>query len=145
MILYTVRKVHSFAYLKSYIVLAQTNVQMPELFYHEEGIYVVKIKNSLEREEILYSGPYTISGMPFLLKKWPPTLNFLSEVPSIILLWIRSYNLPLNYWEPKPLTKNASHFGEPLFVDECTKNHSTISYARVLVDINITQELSKDI
>ncbi|PHU26264.1 hypothetical protein BC332_04596 [Capsicum chinense] len=46
-------------------------------------------------------------------------------------------------------TKNWSNalilLGEPLYADECTKNQTRISYARVLVDMNINQELPKEI
>lgn len=70
-------------------------------------------------------------------------IYFQKEMPTTLPLWVRFYNLPLNCWGPRTLSKIVSRLGKPIFIDECTKNQTRISYARVLVDMNINQKLSK--
>lgn len=82
-----------------------------------------------------------MNGVPLILKKWDTKFDFQQEFPTTIPLWVRFPNLPLNCWGPVTLSKIASSLGEPVYADECTKNQTRISYARVLVDMDTTQEL----
>lgn len=43
------------------------------------------------------------------------------------------------------LSKIGSALGNPLVIDECTANKLCVSYARMLVEVNITQELPQEI
>ncbi|KAF3647035.1 hypothetical protein FXO37_20172 [Capsicum annuum] len=43
--------------------------------------------NQQDRDEILYSGPYTMNSMPLLLKIWSLTFDFQQEFPRTIPLW----------------------------------------------------------
>lgn len=45
----------------------------------------------------------------------------------------------------KSLSKIGSTLGTPLLTDECTTNMLRVSFARILVEVDITQELKKDI
>lgn len=72
-------------YLKSYIARTWNNATMPELFYHEEVFYIVKFRTAQDRGGILSSGPYTMTGMPLLLKKWTSAFDFQTEFPSTTL------------------------------------------------------------
>ncbi|KAI5397300.1 hypothetical protein KIW84_063204 [Lathyrus oleraceus] len=45
----------------------------------------------------------------------------------------------------KSLSKIGSAFGNPLVIDERAANKLCVSYARMLVDVDITQELSQEI
>ena len=44
-----------------------------------------------------------------------------------------------------PETTNVVVLGKPLVPDECTTQRLRISYARMLVEIDITQEMNKQI
>ncbi|KAF3672647.1 hypothetical protein T459_05081 [Capsicum annuum] len=98
-------------------------VASPEIYWHDEGYYIVKFQNAQDRDDIMCSGPYTIKGIPLCLKKWSAAFDFQKEMPTTLPLWAE----------------------EPLYADECTKNQTRISYTRVLVDMNINQELPKEI
>ncbi|KAM3222421.1 hypothetical protein P3L10_021691 [Capsicum annuum] len=55
--------------------------------WHDEGYYIAKFNNSQNRDEILYSGPYTMNGMPLYLKVWSPKFDFQQEMPTTLPLW----------------------------------------------------------
>ncbi|PHT68133.1 hypothetical protein T459_27620 [Capsicum annuum] len=35
----------------------------PELYYHDDGIYIVKFQDTQDRDDVLFSGPYSINSM----------------------------------------------------------------------------------
>lgn len=69
MILYTIGKASVFTYLKNYIARYWNGVASPEVYWHNEGYYMVKFQNAQDRDDIMCSAPYTINGMPLCLKK----------------------------------------------------------------------------
>lgn len=67
---------------------------------------------------------------------------FEKEVSKEVLLWVRLPKLPLTYWSGDSLSRIGSVLGKPICVDECTSQQKRISYARMLVEIDITQPLT---
>ncbi|XP_059290257.1 uncharacterized protein LOC132043810 [Lycium ferocissimum] len=76
---------------------------------------------------------------------WSPEFEFDKEILQTIPLWVRYPKLPLSCWNPESLSQISSVLGNPLFADECTNKVERISFARVLVEIDITRELPKKI
>ncbi|KAH9614827.1 hypothetical protein KSS87_007638 [Heliosperma pusillum] len=118
-------------------------VAKPTLVFHEEdGYFSVKFDSLDDRNKILCSGPYYIGGKPVIMKPWTSDLRFEKEVfLSTIPLWVQFPNLPLNFWGVESLSRIGSVIGEPLYADECTVKKSRISYARVLIDTDVTKPL----
>ncbi|CAJ2645397.1 unnamed protein product [Trifolium pratense] len=56
-------------------------------------------------------------------------------------IWIRIYGLPQEYWMPTTLFSIASGIGTPLSLDEATKQRTMGHFARILVDVNLAEEL----
>ncbi|XP_028100106.1 uncharacterized protein LOC114299541 [Camellia sinensis] len=57
------------------------------------------------------------------------------EDKKSIPIWVKFYNIPLEYWDGDGLSRIASAVGVPLFMDQLTSLGSRISFARVCVDI----------
>ncbi|KAG5623025.1 hypothetical protein H5410_008243 [Solanum commersonii] len=102
------------------------NVANPDLFYHDEGYYVVKFQSEPDLKEILFAGPYSKNNKPMILKQWTPKLDFKSEFLTEILLWVTFPKLPLNCWGCDSLSRIVSAIGIPIFVDECTTKNKDI-------------------
>lgn len=60
-------------------------------------------------------------------------------------LWVRLPNLPLNCWSATTLSKIASRLGRPIFADECTNKQTRVSFARVLIEIDISQGMLDEV
>ncbi|XP_070014503.1 uncharacterized protein [Nicotiana sylvestris] len=98
-----------------------------------------------DKNAVLYSGPYTMGAKPLILKSWSEDFNLYNEVLKTISLWVSFPNLPLNCWGRMTLSRIASGLSSSLYADECTSNASRISYARVLIEMDISKELPKSI
>ncbi|XP_070025494.1 uncharacterized protein [Nicotiana sylvestris] len=114
-----------------------------QIFYHNEGYFVIRFTNLEERDQVLYSGPHTINNKPMIMKVWSDDFNVHDEVLKTIPLWVRFPNLPINCWGMKALSKIGSTLGNPIYADECTTGSVRISYARMLIEMDITKPLPR--
>ncbi|XP_058766248.1 uncharacterized protein LOC131639814 [Vicia villosa] len=83
--------------------------------------------------------------MPLLVREWRPDFNLHNDLLQTFPLWVKLPNLPLYLWGENSLNKIGSALGDPIVTDECTANRLCISYARILVEIDITKELPTEI
>jgi hypothetical protein len=60
-------------------------------------------------------------------------------------IWVKFPNLPLQCWSPLCLSKLASVIGKPVYYDSPTTSITRLSYARVLVEIDLLAELPSSI
>ena len=122
-----------------------SSVSKPEVFLHEDGYYLIMFQKISDMNDILFSGPYTINNRPIILKQWCPEFDFGSEFLTEIPLWVNFPKLPLSCWGVGSLSRIASAIGVPLFADECTTKQTRISYARMLVEVNVTKVIPQKI
>jgi hypothetical protein len=84
---------------------------------------------------------------PGMLKlfAWNPDFNPSLQQQSSAQVWIRIHGLSQEYWRPKILFAIASSVGTPICLDAFSNKpmleRSFGHYARVLVDVNLLQEL----
>ncbi|XP_021848022.1 uncharacterized protein [Spinacia oleracea] len=141
LILYVIGDVPTIKYVNTYIEKQWSCDAVPEVFLHSEGYFVIRFGSLSEHNRILCAGPYTIANRPVIVKEWAPNFNFSTEVLTMVPLWIQLPSLPLNCWGVDSLSRIGSILGKPLFANECTTNQTRISYARMLVEIDVTQPL----
>jgi len=101
-------------------------------------VYKFKIEKKLT---VLRGGPYLVYGRPLVLRPMTKKFNFSSEEMSRVPVWVKFPSLPLCCWSPVCLSKIASVIGKPIQCDQLTSNLSHMSYARVLVEIDLLEEL----
>jgi hypothetical protein len=110
----------------------------------ENGFYFFKFSNGEEVDRVLEGGPWHFASRPIFLKRWKPNLTLLKEDPRRIPIWAKITGLPLEHWNPEGLSSIASGIGEPLYADRCTMERSRISFARVCVEVDATNELLRE-
>lgn len=126
--------------MSRYIAQKWANLPTPSIFLHDDGYYVVKFQ-SMADQTILYDGPYTINYRPMILKQWSPELNFNEEFLTEIPLWVVFPKLPMTGWSCDSLSRLTSAIGTSLFADKYTTKQTQISFARVLIEVNVTKSL----
>ena len=145
LIAYVIGEFPGYNTMNRYIQMNWAKVDKPEVFLHEEGYYIIKFRSLSDMNEVLYSGPYTISNRPIILKQWNPEFDFGAEFLTEIPLWVNFPKLPLNCWGAGSLSRIASAIGVPIFADECTTKQTRISYARMLIEVNVTKPIPQNI
>ncbi|XP_048502800.1 uncharacterized protein LOC125498608 [Beta vulgaris subsp. vulgaris] len=127
------------AYLKSQWSLSLE----PTVYKHEAGYFIAKFCSQEDRDSIIYAGPHLFYGKPLIVKQWTASFDFHKEVLKVIPIWVRLPNLPLNCWSDDSLSRIGSLLGVPIYADECTTKIFRVSFARILVEMDVTKEIPK--
>lgn len=116
-----------------------------QLHFHASGWLLFKFSSEMDRDEVLRKGPYYIYGRPLLLKVMPDMFDFNDSEISKVPVWVQFPSLPLEFWNVRALSKIASKLGSPKQADKLTISRDRVSYARVLVEIDVTQPLKEEL
>ncbi|XP_056689965.1 uncharacterized protein [Spinacia oleracea] len=141
LVLYVVGDTPTIASIKRYITANWTHVGTPNVFLHDDGYFIIQFDSVDDRNTIMSGGPYTFFNKPMIIKPWSSEFNFYEEVLRVIPLWVRLPNLPLNCWSSDSLSRIASLLGVPVCADDCTSRQQRVSFARILVEMDVTAVL----
>ncbi|KAL8097941.1 hypothetical protein AgCh_030893 [Apium graveolens] len=87
-----------------------------EVIMNNEGFFFFKFETEKDLLEILEEGVCLIEGKPLILQRWYPQIELSKEVPRFIPLWVKIFNIPLQYWNKEGLSRIASPLPGQLFV-----------------------------
>ncbi|XP_074289374.1 uncharacterized protein LOC141614528 [Silene latifolia] len=80
-----------------------------------------------------------------ILKQWTPSFSQEMDSVSQVPAWVLFPDLDPFLWSGKVLSKMASTIGKPLFVDLPTTFKSKLLFARVLVEVDVAEDLPSTI
>ncbi|XP_072954595.1 uncharacterized protein [Typha angustifolia] len=107
----------------------------------DNGFYAFRFDKDEDMDYVRRNGPWTITGKVLKLIPWQnnfrPSLAAFDTAPT----WVQFHNLPKEYWELEALIQVAAYFGKPLGVDETTMDHTRSHFARVCIEIDLSQPL----
>ncbi|XP_062080940.1 uncharacterized protein LOC133785741 [Humulus lupulus] len=108
------------------------------------GHTLVKFRDEATRDLVLENGVLHFDRKPVIVRPWTTELDHMRLVKSVPV-WVRLPGLGLQYWGTKCLSALVSTLGKPILVDKVTKDRSMMQFARVLVEIDIADEVPKSI
>ncbi|XP_057785646.1 uncharacterized protein LOC131003182 [Salvia miltiorrhiza] len=76
------------------------------------------------------------------IKDWSPKFDPYKQNSSLIQVWTRIYYLPHEFWHPELLTSIARAIGTPIKMDGPTFNGEVGHFARILIEIDVSKELT---
>ncbi|XP_062089518.1 uncharacterized protein LOC133796053 [Humulus lupulus] len=106
------------------------------------GYTMVKFRDEATRDLVLESGVVHFDRKPVILKPWTADIESLRSINSVPV-WIHLPGLGLQYWGTNCLSALVSTIGKPIMIDKITKDRSMIKFARILVDMEISDSLLK--
>ena len=71
-------------------------------------------------------------------------MEMLNVQITSLSIWVKFYNIPLEYWTGTCLGYIASVVGIPLHLDTLTENHSRLSFARICIKVDVNCVFPKD-
>ena len=116
-----------------------------KLSMHDSGWLIFTFTSETDMFEVLSGGPYYVFGQPLILKIMPEFFDFATSEMVRMPVWVRFPNLPLQCWSPLCLSKLASVIGKPVHSDTSTNSMTRLSYARVLIEIDLLADLPTSI
>ena len=114
--------------------------EMPDISTTENGLFFFRFNDLEARDWVMDAGPWHLAGRPFILRAWKLGMDMLNIQLSSIPIWVRFYNIPLEYWTSTCLGHIASTVGIPLHLDPLTENQTKLSFARIFVEVGVDCE-----
>ncbi|XP_062086494.1 uncharacterized protein LOC133792601 [Humulus lupulus] len=108
------------------------------------GLTMVKFNDDATRDHVLENGLIHFDRKSVIVRPWTTDLSAVRLVRTVPL-WIRLQDLGLQYWGSKCLSALVSTIGRPIMVEKITRERSRVQFARVLVEMEITDNPPKSI
>ena len=119
--------------------------EMPDISTTENGLFFLRFKDPEARDWVMDSGPWNLAGRPFILRAWKPGMDMFNIQLSTIPIWVKFYNIPLEYWTSTGLGYIASTVGIPLHLDSPTENQTKLSFSRICIEVGVDCEFPKSL
>nr|GEX81132.1 hypothetical protein [Tanacetum cinerariifolium] len=124
--------------------------RLTEMFSNDNEVFCFKFKHEKEMNYVLENSPWMVNGRPHIVQKWSPDVCLEKPEPNKISLWVKMFDVPLEAWNKKGISKLASSLGKPLVMDEMTTNmcqygRARIGFARVLVEVEARKQFKERI
>ena len=119
--------------------------EMPDISTTENGLYFFRFRDLEARDWVMDSGPWHLAGRPFILRVWRPGMDMLNIQLTSIPIWVKFFNIPLEYWTNTSLGYIASVVGNPLHLDTLTENQARLSFARICIEVGVDCEFPKSV
>ncbi|CAK8565025.1 unnamed protein product [Lathyrus sativus] len=145
LILYAMGADLSMNVVKNFMTRTWNFVELPNMYFNDEGYFILRFKSFTDRDEVMLRGPYMLRNIPLLIREWRPDFKIKDELLRTLPIWVKLPQLPIVLWGDTSLNKIGSALGNPIMTDECTANRLRVSYARILVEMDITKELPQSI
>ena len=116
-----------------------------EIIDVDHGVYMVKFDLVTDKDTVLKGGPWMIFDRCLAVSLWSPDFVTSQSLVMKTMVWIRFPGLNLAYYDESFLHALASSVGTPIKVDTDTQNMHRGKYARVCVEIDLSQPVSKKI
>ena len=119
--------------------------EMPDISTTENGLFFFRFRDPEARDWVMDNGPWNLAGRPFILRTWKPGMDMLNIQLSTVPIWVKFYNIPLEYWTSTGLGYIASTVGIPLHLDALTENQTKLSFARICIEVGVDCEFPKSV
>ena len=110
-----------------------------------KGFFIVTFVNPKDRKAILCDQVFFWENRsPLMVKHWYPNFNPQTESFKIPT-WVRLPNLPLHFWGNSIFREISEALGDFRMDDSQSFEHFHSTYARILVDIDVSKSLPAEI
>ncbi|XP_074305736.1 uncharacterized protein LOC141640956 [Silene latifolia] len=114
---------------------------LPLVQYFKKGWFSFKFDSEEAMNAVLRGGPWKIGSNSLVLKQCSPHFSCIMECVTIVPVWILFPDLDPYMWTDSILSKMASKIGKTLFADLHTTCKARLSFARILVEVDISKDL----
>eukprot|EP00253_Pinus_taeda_P025496 PITA_25496 len=116
-----------------------------DLHLGSKGFFTMVFTNIEDKDRVFEGGPYFYAVAGLYMRLW--MMNFVPERETFtsVLVWVRLYSLPLDYWQIKSLSAIGNKLGRFVKASEATKRGKYTSFARVCVEMDLSGALPDEV
>ncbi|KAL9232919.1 hypothetical protein vseg_007980 [Gypsophila vaccaria] len=106
----------------------------------DNGTFIVRLNTMEGRDALLASGYYLFENKPLIIKPWKVDMDLVKQKVDTVPVWVRFYGIPLKFWGDC-LPSITGLVGKFVKRDKATHDKVRLSFARVLVELQMDQKL----
>ncbi|XP_074266719.1 uncharacterized protein LOC141590000 [Silene latifolia] len=127
--------------IQDYVSAHWGTIGTPIVQYFRSGWFSFRFSSEEEMSNVLRKGPWKVGSNSLILKHWSPSFSLEMERVARVPVWILFPGLDPYLWSEKVLSKMASKIGKPLFADPATTEKSKLSFAKIMVEVDVSKDL----
>nr|KAJ0219831.1 hypothetical protein LSAT_V11C200050600 [Lactuca sativa] len=99
---------------------------------------------------VMEGGPRLINNVPMFVQRWRPGLVLSKPQIKFVPMWVKVFNVPLEYWNSKGITLIANEIWIPIAMDKitqkmCNEHWGRPAFMRFLVEMSSESEWMKEL
>ncbi|CAI9264419.1 unnamed protein product [Lactuca saligna] len=118
---------------------------LEEVMVNDEGIYFFRFSSEQGLLSVLEGGVWMIFDSALIIRRWTTGVSSVKDQHDKIPVWVKIYNVPLEYWNGTGLSHIAWEIGKPLDVDAhtakmCQEHWGRPAFMRILIEMSAAKE-----
>ena len=105
------------------------------------GFFLIWFYSKEDLSDVLKQGPWFVGDHFLSLRPWEPFFRSDSAEMSLVAVWIRLYQLPIELYEAEVLREIGESIGKVLRVDTHIASEARGKYVRLCIQIDINKPL----
>ncbi|CAN0886793.1 hypothetical protein LINGRAHAP2_LOCUS15443 [Linum grandiflorum] len=111
----------------------------------ESEVFLAILEDQDDYFHALTGGTWTILGHYLVVFAWEPQFRVIDNLPQRMVVWIRFPRLPYQYYHPDILEGLGNLVGSFVRIDPRTQNSSRGKFARITVEVNLSEPAPKGV
>ncbi|CAI9283424.1 unnamed protein product [Lactuca saligna] len=123
---------------------------LEEVMVNDEGIYFFRFSTEQGMISMLEGGVWMIFDSALVVRRWTTGVSSAKDQHDKVPVWVKIYNVPLEYWNGTGMSHIAWEIGKPLDVDAhtakmCQEHWGRPAFMRVLIEMSVAKEWIKEV
>ncbi|GAB2294967.1 hypothetical protein Dimus_029157 [Dionaea muscipula] len=133
---YFLQRSMPFGFVRSSVSKLWTSLGLAEVKSLDNGFFVFRFTDPIRRDAVFERGPWFVGGKPLLLRRCERCMSLTKETLTRVPVWASFYNIPLELWNVKGLSRITSAGGRPLYLDRYTAARDRLAFTRVRIEVD---------
>ena len=112
-----------------------------ELHLGSKGFFTTVFMNLEDRDKVFEGGAYFHASSGLYMWSWKEKVSSEKETFKNVLVWLRLYPLPLDYWLSSTFEAIGNKLGKCVKTSEATLKGRYTSYARICIEMDVSGAL----
>ncbi|CAI9261358.1 unnamed protein product [Lactuca saligna] len=117
---------------------------------NDEGIYFFRFSTEQGMISVLEGGVWMIFDSALVVRRWTTGVSSAKDQHDKVPVWVKIYNVPLEYWNGTGPSHIAWEIGKPLDVDAhtakmCQEHWGRPAFMRILIEMSAAKEWLKEV
>ncbi|XP_065848420.1 uncharacterized protein [Euphorbia lathyris] len=110
-----------------------------------KGFFHIILNTADDLNSVWSKGALALKPGILRLSPWQPGFDPVNHRSTSVQIWVRLYNLPWEFWDKQIIADIARVIGVPLRFDKNTIDGEFGHFARILIELDLSKPLQKEI